>query len=253
MSIPVLMYHHVLPKDGFICSSVENFTNQMTFLKENDFYTLSSEEFYLFKQKKFTPPKKSIFITFDDGWRDNVIYAYPILKKLGLKATVFLVTEWIDKASEKKYDFEPFYHSQCKKIVPTNPSKVVMCWDDVYATTDVFDFHSHTATHRDFYFDELSWQEEMSISRETIKQKLGFDDKHLCWPRGNFDSELIEKAQEIGYEILYTTQRGVNLADNHLLHINRLAAKKDEKWLRKNIAIFSNNFMGSLYAKIKPQ
>ena len=46
---------------------------------------------------------------------------------------------------------------------------------------------------------------------------------------------------------------GVNLADNHLLHINRLAAKKDEKWLRKNIAIFSNNFMGSLYAKIKPQ
>ena len=253
MSIPVLMYHHVLPKNGFICSSIENFTKQMTFLKENNFYTLSSNEFYMYKKGKFKAPKKSVFITFDDGWRDNIIYAYPILKKLNLKATIFLVTGWIDKASEKKENFKITYHNNCKKMVAENPNKILMSWDDICKSSDVFDFHSHTNTHRDFYFDKASWEEDLYNSRETIKEKLGFEDKHLCWPRGYFDDELVEKAQNIGYEIFYTTKRGINLADNKLLHVNRLAVKKDEKWLKKNLFIFSNTILGSLYAKIKPQ
>ena len=253
MSVPVLMYHHILPNNGFICSSIDNFTKQMNFLKNHGFYTLSSEEFYLYKQRKFTPPKKSVFITFDDGWRNNVVYAYPILKKLGLRATIFLVTGWVDKASEKKEDFEPLHHRDCKKIAPTNPNRVIMSWDNVESCSDLFDFHSHTATHRDFYFNKLSWEEDLSQSRETIKQKLGFEDKHLCWPRGKFDENLTQIAQDIGYEILYTTKRGINIADNNLLHINRLAAKKDDKWLKKNIMIFSNNLIGNLYAKIKPE
>lgn len=253
MSIPVLMYHHVLPKDGFICSSVENFTNQMTYLQENGYHTLSSEEFYKYKKGEFKAPKKSVLITFDDGWRDNIIYAYPILKKLELKATIFLVTNWIDKASEVEEKFTPFYHNACKKAIVSNPNSVVMSWDDVYKSLDVFDFHSHTATHRDFYFEKLSWQEDLYKSKQTLKERLSIEDKHLCWPRGNFDTTLIQLAQDIGYEILYTTQRGVNLADNKLLHVNRFAVKKDEKWLRKNITIFSNNLIGNIYAKIKPQ
>jgi len=247
------MYHHVLPKDGFICSSIENFTKQMNFLKQNGYYTLSSKEFYMYKKGKFKAPKKSVFITFDDGWRNNAVYAYPILKKLELKATIFLVTGWINKASEKKEEFEALEHRECKKIAPINPHKVIMSWDDIESCNDVFDFHSHTATHRDEYFGKLSWQEDLAISRDTIKQQLGFEDKHLCWPRGTFNESLIKQAKEVGYEVFYTTQRGVNLADNNSLYIKRIAVKKDEKWLKKNMFLFSNNIMGSLYAKIKPQ
>lgn len=247
------MYHHILPKDGFITSGVKNFEKQMNFLKENGFYTLSSEEFYMYKKGEFKAPKKSVFITFDDGWRDNVIYAYPILKKLGLKATIFLVTNWINKASEKKEAFEPLDHRACKEIAPISPNKVIMSWDDVESCSDIFDFHSHTATHRDFYFEKLSWQEDLYNSRETIKKRLGFQDKHLCWPRGIYDNELITLAKEIGYEILYTTKRGINKADNKLLHVKRVAVKKDDKWLRKNMMIFSNDFLGSIYAKIKSE
>ena len=253
MSIAVLMYHHILPKEGFITSSIEQFEKQMRFLYNNGYKTLTSDEFYRYKKGSFKAPKKSVFITFDDGWRDNAVYAYPILKRYSLRATIFLVTNWINKASEKKEEFEPLSHSECKKIVPTNPNKVVMSWDDVEDISNVFDFHSHTATHRDFYFEKLSWQEDLYTSKETIKKRLGFEDKHLCWPRGGFDEELVKLAQKTGYEILYTTKRGVNLPDNDLLYIKRLAVKKDEKWLKKNLIIFSNNILGSLYAKIKPK
>ncbi len=253
MSIPVLMYHHVLPKDSFITSSIENFEKQMKYLSDNNYKTLTSDEFYRFKKGDFKAPKKSVFITFDDGWRDNIVYAYPILKKYNLKATIFLVTEWINKASEKKEEFISSKHNFCKKIVQTNPAKVVMNWDEIEKCKDIFDYHSHTATHRDFYYEKLSWQEDLAQSYKTIEQRLGIKEKHLCWPRGKFNDKLIKLAQEIGYEILYTTKRGINLPNNNLLHINRLAVKKDEKWLRKNMIIFSNNIMGKLYAKIKPE
>lgn len=114
MSIPVLMYHHILPQKGFIASSVDEFEAQMKYLHEKGYKTLTSSEFrdFMLGTKSF---KKAVFITFDDGWRDNYIYAYPILKKYGLKATIFVVTKWIEEASKKAYEFEPIQHNKAKK------------------------------------------------------------------------------------------------------------------------------------------
>ena len=51
-SVTILMYHHILPKDGFIASSIDNFDKQMKFLNENNYKTLSSKEFFLFKKEE---------------------------------------------------------------------------------------------------------------------------------------------------------------------------------------------------------
>lgn len=254
MSIPVLMYHHILPKESFIASSIENFEKQMRFLYENQWNTISSEEFYLYKINKLKLPKKSVLITFDDGWRDNFVYAYPILKKYGLKATLFVVTEWIEKASiDEEYIYEDKSHSECKKIVLMNPRKVVCTWDELKQMSDVFDIHSHTHTHRDRYFSDISWQEDLKLSKDSIQENLNFEDKFLCWPRGIYDNELIEVAFSENFDMLFTTKRGINLSDNNLKEIKRVSVKKDDKWLKKNLFIFSNPFLGKIYSWIKPE
>ena len=98
MSVPVLMYHHVLEKSGFIASSVDEFRSHMKFLAENGYKTLSVNEFIAYKKGELEVPKKSVCITFDDGWMDNYIYAYPIVKEFGLKANIFIITEDRSKA-----------------------------------------------------------------------------------------------------------------------------------------------------------
>ena len=246
------MYHHVLPKSGFIASSVDEFEKQIKFLAENGYKTLTSQEFLEYKKGNLKT-KKAIFITFDDGWRDNFVYAYPILKKYNLKATCFLVTEWVEKASNKKSEFKPLFHNEAKKEVQVNPASVILNWEEIEKMRNVFDFHSHTHSHRDFYFgNEYSWDEEFSLSKEILKTRLGINSAHLCWPRGKYDKNLIKLAKNY-YEILYTTKRGINLPDNNLDEIKRIAVKKDEKWLKKQIFIFSNNLLGKIYSKVKPE
>lgn len=254
MSVPVLMYHHILSHDSFISSSVKNFEDQMRYLYENGWKTLTSDEFYQFKQGKLKVPKKSVLITFDDGWRDNFVYAYPILKKYNLKATLFIVTEWIEKASHsQECEYVEKKHSECKNLVSTNPRSVVCNWDELKLMKDVFDIHSHTHTHRDKYFSDITWREEFKESKKLIQENVGFKEHFLCWPRGIYDTGLIEEATNENFDILFTTKRGVNLPDNKMTEIKRIAVKKDARWLKKNLAIFSNNFLGYVYAKVKSQ
>jgi hypothetical protein len=61
----------------------------------------------------------------------------------------------------------------------------------------------------------------------------------------------MELAKSAGYEVLYTTKRGVNTPDKKLDEIKRISVKKDDKWIKKQLFIFSNNILGSLYAKVK--
>ncbi|MCF6775617.1 polysaccharide deacetylase family protein [Thiotrichales bacterium 19X7-9] len=251
-SVPVLMYHHVLEQSGFICSSIEEFDQQMAYLVANKYKTLTIDEFYQYKKGKLKLPKKSVLITFDDGWRNNFVYAYPILKKYGLKATLFVVTGWIEAASNSNdVAFQAVQHKECKKKAPTHPREVLCSWDELKKMADVFDIQAHTHTHRDDYFGTLDWQKDIILSKELLKQRLNIDSKHLCWPRGNYDIETIKLAKDAGFEVLYTTERGINLADNQLDYIKRIAVKKDARWLKKTLKLFSSPLMGSIYVKLK--
>ena len=255
MSVVVLMYHHVLQKSGFIASSVSEFKDQMEFLSKNGYKTLTSNEFLAYKKGEINVPKKSVFITFDDGWRDNFYYAYPILKEFGLKATIFLVTSWIEKASEqnslKRAEFTPLQHKLAKKSAPQNPGGLFLNWDEIEKMSDVFSFHSHTDGHNDGYFASLEFKEDLQACKNVIKSRLGFDDNHLCWPRGEYDKERLKIAKELGYEIFYTTDRGVNLADGNLDEIKRIAAKKGAWWLKKSLFIYGNETAYKIYSKFK--
>ena len=130
MSVSVLMYHHVLENDGAIAISQKNFEAQMKMLAKGGYTTITPDELLAYKQGKITLPKKSVLITFDDGWRNNYIYAYPILKKYGLKATIFLITSWIEEASKQPLAFEPACHEKAKILAKERLGAVVLNWGE---------------------------------------------------------------------------------------------------------------------------
>ena len=252
-SVPILMYHHVLPEAGFISSSVEQFRAQMELLVEHGWQTLDSATFRAYKLHGAAVPQRSLLITFDDGWRDNYVYAYPILKALGLRATLFVVTGWIDAASRAPAPYQPRTHKECKRLAPGAPREVLLNWDELQTMRDVFDIHPHTHTHRDDYFGRLPWEEDILRSRERLQTQLGIDSPQLCWPRGVHDAQLVALAERLGFDMLYTTLRGANSADGRGDSLRRLAAKDGASWFRRNLWIARHATLARLYARMKPE
>jgi peptidoglycan/xylan/chitin deacetylase (PgdA/CDA1 family) len=95
--LQILIYHRVLPSDDPLQPgepSVADFTWQMEILK-NHFQVLPLSE-AISKLKSQTLPARAACITFDDGYADNLHLAAPVLASLGLPATVFVATDYLD-------------------------------------------------------------------------------------------------------------------------------------------------------------
>ncbi len=101
--VAILTYHRVLPGkqalEQFIQPGlyVQNdvFEMQMSFLKRK-FQILSFPELlHIWNEKEMNPERRYCAITFDDGWLDNYLYAYPILQKFQIPTTIFLPTAFI--------------------------------------------------------------------------------------------------------------------------------------------------------------
>ncbi|MFH0925719.1 MAG: glycosyltransferase [bacterium] len=96
--IKILAYHKVNDIDIFdlgLAVSTLNFERQMRFLKAN-YNVISLEQAAEYLRKKMKVPLRSVVITFDDGYEDNYRYAFPILKKYKLPATIFLAADFIN-------------------------------------------------------------------------------------------------------------------------------------------------------------
>jgi peptidoglycan/xylan/chitin deacetylase (PgdA/CDA1 family) len=100
--VAILLYHRVIP-DGLVKNvfslpgivvSQDSFEKQMGFLSKK-YNVISLNDYINMRQKENTLYPKTVVITFDDGWKDNYLYAFPILKKYNLPVTIFLTAGFI--------------------------------------------------------------------------------------------------------------------------------------------------------------
>ena len=104
-AIPVVMYHGVgKDRPGFpwndLLTPVEVFDAQMRLLAETGWRTISLDELHSHMAKGTPVPEKAIVLTFDDGHRDNWVNAFPILKKYGHRAVIWMSTDFVDPRSD---------------------------------------------------------------------------------------------------------------------------------------------------------
>ena len=94
--VPILCYHNLGPQTrGRLLMSASAFEEQMRYLKREGYHVITLKQFLEFASLRQQLPRKTVVLTFDDGWKSFKEYAYPILKELGYPATLFIYTDFI--------------------------------------------------------------------------------------------------------------------------------------------------------------
>lgn len=98
--VPILMFHDIQDTGDYSVSK-EQFERQMKLIKDNGFNTILFEDLYEYTLNGIELPENPIMITFDDGYQSNYDIAYPILKELDMKATIYIIGSSIGKDTYK--------------------------------------------------------------------------------------------------------------------------------------------------------
>ncbi|MEK7521588.1 MAG: polysaccharide deacetylase family protein [Patescibacteria group bacterium] len=191
LNVPVLMYHHVQPKEEAEAKNQKNinvnsdiFAQQMIYLREYGYTTIMPEELLQGLLTGFIPVK-SILLTFDDGYADFYTYAYPELVKNNFRATVFLSTGLMGA---------PDYLS----------------WDQIgQMKGGLVDFENHTWSHKNLgsATEDLAKYEIGTAKTQLEEHGLG-QVTSLAYPYGTEGAVAKEVLRDLGINSAFTTVPG---------------------------------------------
>ena len=253
-----------------ITVSPENFESQIAWLAADGWTSLTLAQYAGFLAGK-PVPRKSIVITFDDGYLDNWVHAHPVLQKYGMHAVVFVVTGWMGEGPVRPHAGQPGAalpatpdHRACEAAIfeQGRADEVMMRWSEARAAIEAgtFEVHCHTHTHTRWLRQDLSREQrragisgDLSMARQVLLDKLGEASDTLCWPYGDFDQDYLEVAREQGFRYLHTTHPfGRNVVGGNPEHIYRFAIRnRPAKWLRKRIACSYNPLIAPFFNRFK--
>lgn len=188
-TVSILGYHSFMESDKRIelnitdnmVMDIENFEEQLKYLKKHNYKTLTLDEFYCFHQGKCKIPRKSVLITMDDGYQSNYDLAFPLLKKYNMNAAVFYLGINIDSSNEN------YMHQETiKKTTEKYPN---------------IEFASHSYN---LHIEGSIEQEKNMLLADITKQKENINSKYYAYPFGAYNKKMIEALKEEGYKMAFT-------------------------------------------------
>jgi peptidoglycan/xylan/chitin deacetylase (PgdA/CDA1 family) len=264
----ILAYHRILYKphdftldEGVISVSPEVFEEEVKYCKKY-FSLIDFQQLKDVLESKIILPSNPLIITFDDGYRDNYTYAFPILKKYNVPATIFLTVDYIGTDRVFWWDEVSYYmknsgyylkedvdrvlrllknmsnKERVKKIeelknkakIELSVDRQILNWEEIEEMcNNRIEFGSHTMTHP--VLSQLKNKDgvtyEIEKSKEVLEDKLSKEIIAFSYPVGGinaFNEDIKEGVKKAGYYFAVTYTNGINYLNNGIdrYALNRL-------------------------------
>lgn len=194
MKVPILLYHHITTDEFSAEESVSlispsDFRLHMTAIRVH-FNPISLRDYYNYvmcEDGSVDIPDNPIVVTFDDGYLSNYEIAYPILKELGIPATIFVVTDTVGAvAGEGKVNNSHFTWEQAREMEDSG----------------LIEIQSHTVNHmRMTGLDHDGMVRQLRKSKYDVERNLGRECDMIAYPYGDYNEEIKTAARAAGYKM----------------------------------------------------
>jgi peptidoglycan/xylan/chitin deacetylase (PgdA/CDA1 family)/GT2 family glycosyltransferase len=226
---PILMYHAFAAQNEhasrFVVSS-DRFRRQLNWLRRRGFHVLGLDEYLSLRKEHRLPPRKSVVITIDDGYRDNATLAAPILQELGFPATIFPVSGLLGGTNRWS-------------VGDALGERPLLSWDELKQVHRAgIGIGGHTVTHP--RLTDLTPSEagaEITASRDQLERALGARITMFAYPFGLYDSRIEKLVEEAGFEASCSVRPGLNRARTPLFALRRTEIKGADSMFRFALAV----------------
>lgn len=201
----ILMYHMVCePRPGAKFNKLRvtpaRFEAQLRHLRDEGWHFATMADL---ERPDMLPPR-SVILTFDDGYEDNLRNADPLLEKYGARATLYLVEDRFDRdwSSYKKA-----HHDSGELMREPKLSDEQL---EAMLASRRWELGGHTRTHANLaQLDAPARQEEIAGGREALRERFAVDVRSFAYPFGIYGPEDVSAAKEAGYQTAVTTEEGI--------------------------------------------
>jgi peptidoglycan/xylan/chitin deacetylase (PgdA/CDA1 family) len=294
--LPVLMYHRVTDaradgrfSPGVISATPADFARQMQALSRR-YRFISLDELVQIRRQAVSPRRRSVLLTFDEGYRDFVDHVSPVIEREGIPATIFVATAFPN--SGRSFWWDEIHHAVIgtARRDPLHTSAGTFCFGTIQERgATLAAIHKQSTTLSDDAFrallgeviaqldvpplsgDVLSWEELVGLSKRgvsvsahtdthprltrldddalereliacqvVLRQRIGSAPPVIAYPAGDHDDRVVSAAERAGFEIGFSTRRGVNdLRSPDWMRLDRINVGRasSESFIRMELAL----------------
>jgi peptidoglycan/xylan/chitin deacetylase (PgdA/CDA1 family) len=232
----ILMYHRVAEQPCRFPVPTWNvtpnkFEEQLSGLVAGGFRAIGLRDLLKTVRLGDSIPRRTFAVTFDDGYENVYLEAWPILKSLQIPATIFLATSYLD--SNTPFPFDDWPEAGAAHVTKTawRPLTTAQCLE--MAESGLIELGAHTHTHADFQGDPVTFEDDMRACMAVLKDRFGVLEAPFAFPFGKsrlgYEShEFIDAAKRLGILCALTTEAQLVLNDTDHLSWGRFEATQTD-------------------------
>ena len=190
--VPILMYHRIGPLSVSLPAitraltvSPRSFTAQMSWLARHGYHAITQEQLFGALEHGAPLPRRPVMITFDDGYRDVLWNAAPVLARLHFAATAYVITGRI-----------------------SGDDSSFLTWPQLRRLERLgVEIGSHTVHHVELpRLSDTAALAELTASRRALEAYLGHPVQWFAYPAGRENLRVVQLVAQAGYVLAVTTQ-----------------------------------------------
>jgi peptidoglycan/xylan/chitin deacetylase (PgdA/CDA1 family) len=216
--LPIIMYHSILkdPKyHGKYVVSPQTFESDICFLQKNGYETVGVSDVVDYVKYLKPLPAKPVMLTFDDGYYNNYLYAYPLAKKYNVKIVIAPVGYYTDVYAEKDADHPNYSYLTWGEMAEMMSSGLVEFENHSYNLHYSNKKGSRLGAKRlpgeSRYLYDSMLKNDLGKMQERMKEKTGCVPLAFVYPFGAFSNESVHVLRQMGFQATFLCTEKINL------------------------------------------
>lgn len=251
VQIPIVMYHHILDDSrllGDYVISPEQFESDLKYIRQQGYSTVLPREAAAWARGEGELPEKPLMITFDDGNKSALIYAYPLLRQYGMKGALAVIGVHSEKYSENGDSNVQYAHATWDDLREMEESGVIEIGSHTYNLHEEQNPRRGTLRRkgeslRDY---QAALEEDLIKNQTLLSAALGHEPRFFAYPYGFIDPDADAVMEKLGFDVTLGVEEKVPTVTR-----GDMASLKKLGRFNRPYSASTGNFFDKIFAQVR--